>query len=70
MGLLISKVLDSLSGMKDARILMLGLDAAGKTTILYKLKLGEVIASVPTIGFNCEMVEYKNVRFNVFDIGG
>jgi hypothetical protein len=31
---------------------MLGLDAAGKTTILYKMKLGEVVSSVPTIGFN------------------
>ncbi len=37
-------------GKQEQRILMLGLDAAGKTTILYKLKLGEVIQSVPTIG--------------------
>jgi ADP-ribosylation factor protein 1 len=37
---------------------MLGLDAAGKTTILYKLKLGEVVSSVPTIGFNVETVEF------------
>jgi small GTP-binding protein len=49
---------------------MLGLDAAGKTTILYKLKLGEVVSSVPTIGFNVEMVEYKNIKFTVWDIGG
>lgn len=70
MGMLISKVLDSLSRIKDARILMLGLDAAGKTTILYKLKLGEVISSVPTIGFNFETVEYKSIKFSVFDIGG
>ena len=35
---------------KDMRILMIGLDNAGKTTILYKLKLGEVITSIPTIG--------------------
>ncbi len=33
------------------RILMVGLDAAGKTTILYKLKLGEVVNTIPTIGF-------------------
>merc|ERR1712066_1159432 len=52
------------------RILMLGLDAAGKTTILYKLKLGEVVTTIPTIGFNVEMVEYKNVRFTVWDVGG
>ena len=48
---------------------MLGLDAAGKTTILYKLKLGEVVMSVPTLGFNVETVEYKNIKFNVWDIG-
>jgi small GTP-binding protein len=52
------------------RILMLGLDAAGKTTILYKFKLGEVVSSVPTIGFNVETVEYKNVKFTVWDVGG
>jgi len=49
---------------------MLGLDAAGKTTILYKLKLGEVVSSVPTIGFNVETVEYKNIKFTVWDVGG
>lgn len=48
---------------------MLGLDAAGKTTILYKLKLGEVVSSVPTIGFNVETVEYKNIKFTVWDVG-
>lgn len=49
---------------------MVGLDAAGKTTILYKLKLGEVVSSVPTIGFNVENVEYKNIKFTMWDIGG
>lgn len=49
---------------------MVGLDAAGKTTILYKLKLGEVVTTIPTIGFNVETVEYKNVNFTVWDVGG
>lgn len=49
---------------------MLGLDAAGKTTILYRLKLGEVTTTVPTIGFNVELVEYKNISFTVWDVGG
>merc|ERR1719473_114938 len=55
---------------KEMRILMVGLDAAGKTTILYKLKLGEVVTTIPTIGFNVETVEYKNIAFNVWDVGG
>jgi ADP-ribosylation factor protein 1 len=50
MGLSISKLLSSLWGKKEMRILMVGLDAAGKTTILYKLKLGEIVTTIPTIG--------------------
>lgn len=49
---------------------MVGLDAAGKTTILYKLKLGEIVTTIPTIGFNVETVEYKNISFTVWDVGG
>ena len=48
---------------------MVGLDAAGKTTILYKLKLGEIVTTIPTIGFNVETVEYKNINFTVWDVG-
>merc|ERR1712151_1461821 len=57
-------------GKREMRILMVGLDAAGKTTILYKLKLGEVVTTIPTIGFNVETVEYKNLSFTVGDVGG
>ena len=57
-------------GKKEMRILMVGLDAAGKTTILYKLKLGENVTTIPTIGFNVETVDYKNVSFTVWDVGG
>ena len=55
---------------RDVRILMVGLDAAGKTTILYKLKLGENINTIPTIGFNVEQVVYKNLSFTMWDVGG
>merc|ERR1711906_7526 len=64
------KVFQKLVGKKDVRILMVGLDAAGKTTILYKLKLGEIMGTIPTIGFNVETVEYKNISFTVWDVGG
>jgi len=72
MGLSISKLLDGWSwmGKKEMRILMVGLDAAGKTTILYKFKLGEIVTTIPTIGFNVETVEYKNISFTMWDVGG
>ncbi|KAF0041209.1 hypothetical protein F2P81_007107 [Scophthalmus maximus] len=70
MGLTISQVFGRLFGKKQMRILMVGLDAAGKTTILYKLKLGEIVTTIPTIGFNVETVEYKNISFTVWDVGG
>jgi GTPase SAR1 family protein len=52
------------------RILILGLDGAGKTTILYRLQAGEVVTTIPTIGFNVETVTYKNLKFQVWDLGG
>merc|ERR1712205_271276 len=70
MGITFAKLFQRLFSKKEMRILMVGLDAAGKTTILYKLKLGEVVTTIPTIGFNVETVEYKNINFTVWDIGG
>ena len=55
MGLFLSRMYDILSSFgteKPARIVMLGLDAAGKTTILYKVKLNENIQTIPTIGID------------------
>merc|ERR1719471_426077 len=68
----------------EMRVVMLGLDAAGKTTILYKLKPGEIVTAIPTIGFNVEhvqkvlcpigfdveIVKFMEVSFTVWDIGG
>lgn len=70
MGSAFAKLFSRLFGKKNMRILMVGLDAAGKTTILYKLKLGEIVTTIPTIGFNVETVEYKNINFTVWDVGG
>jgi small GTP-binding protein len=70
MGILFSKVWDKLISKKNYRILILGLDNAGKTTIMYKFKFGEIISTIPTIGFNVETVRYKNIVFNMWDIGG
>jgi ADP-ribosylation factor protein 1 len=70
MGQAFRKLFDSIFGNREMRVVMLGLDAAGKTTILYKLHIGEVLSTVPTIGFNVEKVQYKNVEFTVWDVGG
>lgn len=50
MGSFFTKLFNSLSSKLEMRVLMVGLDAAGKTTILYKLKLGEIVSTIPTIG--------------------
>merc|ERR1712141_644022 len=59
-----------LFGNREMRILILGLDGAGKTTLLYRLQVGEVVTTIPTIGFNVEQVTYKNLKFQVWDLGG
>ncbi|WKY11685.1 hypothetical protein Q1695_003338 [Nippostrongylus brasiliensis] len=70
MGLALSRLRLLWFGTKPCRILMVGLDNAGKTTALYKLKLGEVVTTIPTIGFNVETVQYRTVSFTVWDVGG
>ena len=73
MGLPLSifKVFNNIDIFKTpSKVLMLGLDNAGKTTVLYKLKLGEVVTTIPTIGFNVETVNYKHICFRVWDVGG
>lgn len=71
MGLTISSLLSRIfSSKREVRLLMVGLDGAGKTTILYKLKLGEVVTTIPTIGFNVETLHYHNLSFVVWDVGG
>ena len=69
MGVLMSRMMAAF-GDKEARILVLGLDNAGKTTILYRLQVGTVVSTIPTIGFNVETVTYKNIKFQVWDLGG
>lgn len=54
----------------ELRVLTIGLDAAGKTTILYRLKLGEVVTTIPTIGFNVETIDHKSIQITVWDVGG
>ena len=71
MGGSLSNILKGLfTNCKPMSVLMLGLDAAGKTTILYKLKQGEALLTVPTIGFNVEEVQFENLTMTIWDMGG
>jgi small GTP-binding protein len=54
----------------ESRVIILGLDASGKTTILYKIKLGEIVTTIPTIGFNVETINYGNADLTCWDVGG
>ena len=70
MGQIISGITRLLYSEPHPMILMLGLDRSGKTTILYRLKLGQVMATIPTgSGFNVETVKIKNSKLTVWDIG-
>ncbi|XP_028930214.1 ADP-ribosylation factor-like protein 14 [Ornithorhynchus anatinus] len=56
---------------KQNRILLLGLDSSGKSTLLYRLKLATDVVTTPTIGFNVEMIEMeKKISLTVWDVGG
>eukprot|EP00942_MAST-04A_sp_MAST-4A-sp1_P006504 g6504.t1 len=56
---------------KKLSIALFGLDAAGKTTILYKLKLGEIVTTIPTVGINVEQVDIGSQHHvTAWDVGG
>merc|ERR1712232_1265665 len=55
---------------KEARILMLGLDNAGKTTILKALSEEDITHIMPTQGFNIKSIVQEGFKLNVWDIGG
>eukprot|EP00927_Polykrikos_kofoidii_P009755 TRINITY_DN14087_c0_g1_i1.p1 TRINITY_DN14087_c0_g1~~TRINITY_DN14087_c0_g1_i1.p1 ORF type:complete len:511 (+),score=89.43 TRINITY_DN14087_c0_g1_i1:78-1610(+) len=66
----ITRLLERIHGKPDYRLLFLGLDSSGRTTALYKLKLNEVVTTIPTIGFNVETIEHNGGRLTVWDVGG
>ena len=70
MGVILSALLARLFGKKEIKILMLGLDGVGKTSILYKLVLGQTVETIPTIGFNVERLDCNNVSLIVWEVNG
>ena len=69
MGNFFSNLWKNFLGSRDVRILMVGLDAAGKTTIMYKIKMNETVKTIPTVGFNVETMEYKRLKITMWDVG-
>ena len=74
MGSILSQMWTKLSrlgrGDMQFKIVIVGMNNAGKTTILYKLALNEVIVTEPTIGSNVEEVQHRNLKLQVWDLGG
>lgn len=63
-------MLTQLFGTPEYRLLILGFDASGKTSILYKFKLNEFVQTIPTIGFNVETIKHNNSNLTIWDVGG
>jgi small GTP-binding protein len=70
MGKIFSDVFSKWFKNRETHILMLGLDAALKTTVLYRLKLGQNVPTIPIIGFNVESLEFKGFNMTVWYVGG
>jgi ADP-ribosylation factor protein 1 len=68
MGNIKARLLDSFSSKNPKRIIMLGLDGSGKTTILYKLKVGEIV-KIPIIGLQIETIVLENPQWTIWDVG-
>ena len=66
----VRQLINKLFGKSESRLLITGLDASGKTSILYRLRLGELVTTIPTIGFNVETVLYQNHSLTMWDVGG
>lgn len=58
------------AGEQEIKLLIVGLPHAGKTTVLYRMHLGTVVSTQPTIGANVEEVRRGNVRFVCWDLAG
>ncbi|RLN96807.1 hypothetical protein BBJ28_00027150 [Nothophytophthora sp. Chile5] len=69
MGSSLSRSFSRFWSRNERRLLLVGLDAAGKTTILYHLRLGKTIASIPTVGFNVETVKFDGFKLNIWVSG-
>ncbi|XP_075941831.1 putative ADP-ribosylation factor-like protein 5C [Anarhichas minor] len=69
MGFILTKMM-AVFGDKEHKVIIVGLDNAGKTTILYQFLTKEAVHTSPTIGSNVEEIVVRKTHFLVWDIGG
>jgi ADP-ribosylation factor-like protein 5B len=70
MGVLFSKMWVLMAGSREYKTVVLGLNNAGKTSVLYSLLLGKLVPTQPTLGSNVEEFTYRNLKFVAWDLGG
>ena len=63
---------DAVGGDQDSdkKVLFLGLDNAGKSTLLFQMRDNQYKETVPTVGLNVEQIKYKNDNFTLWDVSG
>lgn len=66
----LSVLADHIPNLGSHHCAMIGLDSAGKTTVLYRLKFNQYVNTAPTIGFNCEKIRMNNTSYTIWDVGG
>ena len=57
-------------GQKEVKVLLIGLDLAGKTSVFNRLCRNDAGSTTPTVGFNFESTTFKNVKITIWDTGG
>ncbi|KAJ7250600.1 ADP-ribosylation factor [Mycena rebaudengoi] len=78
MSAIIRRLIERFSPGTEYSVVFLGLDGSGKTTLLYRMKLGEIVQTIPTIGFNAEVVQLRarmgttdrTLKVTCWDLGG
>ena len=70
MGFVFSKIFGTLFSSQEVRLLILGLDNAGKTTILKQISNEQITSVEPTKGFNVKTLVQENFKLNMWDLGG
>ena len=66
----VSDLIKTLTDVEEKKMVLFGVHGVGKTALLYKMKTGEMVSTLPTIGFNVETIKFKGTNFTIWDVGG